>query len=596
VLSGDVSPNALLDGWQTLNLRSVHPYGNQAHYTVASNFSMAVRVQDFNRSMCVPQSQAVSGAECAAMPGFFVPVSQIISIPPTEGCVSIPAASGELGLAIRAQRSASSQALVTLHYPDAFHIRARYEDGVAGSSYNDWLYVTGYYAGNQYMSLPSPGWVANSIYIDGGKDACSPTNLSPYVKYVSDLPIINDLGTLVPTATPTITPTSISTPVGGPICSVHPANPTPVRENAYTASAIVGNITLPPSGIWPLIDVKAVTNQGEQYYNSRDNRQSTTWYQIYFTDEGGNFVFGWVQEHYLDSADVATLCVNPPIPTVVATVPPTPTPTPSPTLPPDLSNNFLLPMRGPDDAHPPRLSRCQIHDEIASMDINPLNASGGNYPLQLPAPATIMIVDNDGDGTLGNFVSIRIDMADIPQVIRQRLETLNEVPNDDYPNFRNRFGNIDTSQGGSIHIGYAHLSSIESDIAPTNIEDGISPNEILPPGKIIGYTGDSGRSDGTHLHISAFYISDNPIIARPHYFYNWGAKKDSAGVWVLDPYFSNLEHDYDGLFVMHQMGFDPRKETLFGRVVDINPLVLWPILEAQTSCPFVGPITTAGMS
>jgi hypothetical protein len=232
-------------------------------------------------------------------------------------------------------------------------------------------------------------------------------------------------------------------------------------------------------------------------------------------------------------------------------------------------------MIGPSPANPPRLSNCDLPFSypIPSRDIAPLGASGAGNALQTPADATIMVVDRDGGGAPGVFVSIRVDMEDVPEAIRDRLENFNVV-SDPF----NRFGNIDPDQGGSIHIGYSHLTigSIPQNIEPVDIRNGITPNLVIPAGTIIGYSGDTGNTFGPHLDIAAFYVPDQPDVANAIRFEGYA-----------NPVFADFRHNWDAYWTMYD---ETRKkpDQSFGPPIVINPLVLWPYLQEGTNCSFEG--------
>ena len=57
--------------------------------------------------------------------------------------------------------------------------------------------------------------------------------------------------------------------------------------------------------------------------------------------------------------------------------------------------------------------------------------------------------------------------------------------------YDNRSGNYVTLRHGNFHISYCHLSSIVVD-----------KGERVYPGSIIGVTGNTGRSTGSHLHLT----------------------------------------------------------------------------------------------
>jgi uncharacterized repeat protein (TIGR01451 family) len=215
VLSGDVSPDALLDGWQTLNLRSVHPYGNQAHYTVASNFSMAVRVQDFNRSMCVPQSQMVSGAECATMPGFFVPVSQINQ----QQCPSTFAS----GINIRP--TPNRDVTPTLYSGNVLILGIYMEPNPDPPSTDinnrltHWMYVS-------YNNGANKGWIPGFKWLNNNPNPCGFTT-----------PEVDASGNPITAVTPTPTPTPMGTPTPVPT-SAGTGTPFPTTPGVCTVTLL----------------------------------------------------------------------------------------------------------------------------------------------------------------------------------------------------------------------------------------------------------------------------------------------------------------------------------------------------------------------
>lgn len=57
--------------------------------------------------------------------------------------------------------------------------------------------------------------------------------------------------------------------------------------------------------------------------------------------------------------------------------------------------------------------------------------------------------------------------------------------------YNNRSGNYVTLRHGNYHVSYCHLSSII-----------VRKGEYVYPGIIVGVTGNSGRSTGSHLHIT----------------------------------------------------------------------------------------------
>ena len=57
--------------------------------------------------------------------------------------------------------------------------------------------------------------------------------------------------------------------------------------------------------------------------------------------------------------------------------------------------------------------------------------------------------------------------------------------------YDNRSGNYVTLRHGNYHVSYCHLSSIV-----------VAKGECVFPGTIIGVTGNTGRSTGSHLHLT----------------------------------------------------------------------------------------------
>lgn len=100
-LSGSVPLEALVEGWQTLNLRSVHPQGNQAHYIVAGNFTLRVEFRNYTSTQCMDPQQLVDASTptCEASPG----VEIIPTDTPPIFCISRPVVDYAPGLNIRPQ-------------------------------------------------------------------------------------------------------------------------------------------------------------------------------------------------------------------------------------------------------------------------------------------------------------------------------------------------------------------------------------------------------------------------------------------------------------------------------------------------------------
>ena len=69
--------------------------------------------------------------------------------------------------------------------------------------------------------------------------------------------------------------------------------------------------------------------------------------------------------------------------------------------------------------------------------------------------------------------------------------------------YDNRSGNYVTLRHGNYHVSYCHLSSII-----------VRKGEYVYPGIIVGVTGNTGRSTGSHLHLTCKKGSKsiNPII------------------------------------------------------------------------------------
>ena len=74
MLEGDVPVSALVDGDQIINVRSQHPYANQAHYVVASDFGLDISVGQYTKVQCeLPGTQMVQqgGVPFCASNGVF---------------------------------------------------------------------------------------------------------------------------------------------------------------------------------------------------------------------------------------------------------------------------------------------------------------------------------------------------------------------------------------------------------------------------------------------------------------------------------------------------------------------------------------------
>jgi hypothetical protein len=188
-----------------------------------------------------------------------------------------------------------------------------------------------------------------------------------------------------------------------------------------------------------------------------------------------------------------------------------------------------------------------------------------------PSNATVLVLDRDGGGNLGLFVAIRVDMVDIPPVIRQRLATINAISNSIWT-----LENI-TQDTGALLIGYGHLSWISPALDVANLRDGIQPHELLPPGTLLGYSGDTGTAFGPHLDISVYYVSEtgNSRFANAIMFESY------------DPVYTGLRYNWNAFYTI----FDATQRypaDYFGAPIIVNPLVLWPSLQRDTTCTFEG--------
>jgi uncharacterized repeat protein (TIGR01451 family) len=226
VLSGDVSPDALLDGWQTLNLRSVHPYGNQAHYTVASNFSLTVEVTNFIRSMCVPQGQPVE-VQCKEMVGFYTRSVQA----PADACIgTVP-----VGINLRSAPNGSAKIVGSIPPNTQVWIQGQFPTGQA-----QWYYgvVNGRNLTGWFIADTTP----EDIQLQGNCNNIWKTD--------------DPLG-IIPTPTPTFTPSPTwdprtPMPTATPMPTFVPRTVAPQAQSFQDQHTAIG---LPvPFSLWPVVE------------------------------------------------------------------------------------------------------------------------------------------------------------------------------------------------------------------------------------------------------------------------------------------------------------------------------------------------------
>jgi hypothetical protein len=417
-----------------------------------------------------------------------------------------------------------------------------------------WLRVNGYYAaGSSTLDTTAVGWIHLSAF--GGVEPFGSGS-------ILSLPLLDQSGAPVPTPTPNpnMTPTASATPPvsASPVCEDALSNqPVRLRSGPTTSDSEILYVES-----YTPVDIYWSTDNGSEYNSSR------VWYYISLNyGVPAERYFGWMHSTVID----ARTC--PPIITITPS--PTLTPTPSNTPPPDLSSVFPLPMIAPDSAHPVRLSDClNLTYGIPSVDINPVGLSG-NFAVQTPARSAVVIVDRDGGGNPGVFVSIRVDMQDVPQIIRDRLATMNEVPGIE------GFGNI-TESTGSLHIAYSHLEegSIPSNIEPSVTSNGIPSESYISTNTYLGESGDTGAAYGSHLDVAVYHVQDIGAFANALMFESFE-----------NPFFRNPLHRYNSDAFWTIWDATTRGPSLyFGELTLVNPLVLWPSLQEGTLCGFYGSV------
>lgn len=416
-----------------------------------------------------------------------------------------------------------------------------------------WLSVEGYNLTTwDYTKI---GWIHLSAF--GGVEPCSSGT-------TQNLPIMDNLGNII------VSPTSI--PPTPAITQVPPSQ-NPVCDDAITGTPV--NLRASSSSLSSsLLYIEQYTPVAI-YFKASGEAQFGDPYWFYVRVAYGvpaTTYYGWIHAQLVDER----ACTNIPEATALPTNTPLPsaTPTASSTPPPDLSEAFPLPLIGPSANNPARLSDCDMPAiyKIPSRDINPRGIAGGNHPVQTSARSIVMVVDRDGGGNPGVFVSVRIEIMDIPIEIRQRLATLNTLPGDD------RFQNIPlTANRGALHIGYSHL-------APDSIPTALQPLDVVTPTlssyllsqTSLGLSGESGNAFGAHLDVAVFYVPESsglPLYAITFESYE-------------NPFYINHRYYYDAFWTIYSQARN--RQDLYGQPVVINPLVLWPSLQEGTTCSFGG--------
>ncbi len=438
-----------------------------------------------------------------------------------------------------------------------------------------WLRVDGYADGSQ-LNTSVQGWIHLSAF--GGIEPCASGS-------INDLPELDSQGNVTSIPTPTLQPTDLSTPISTATATPTPIIVTPPPNPACTEAVTGQPVKLrsaPTTLSIAILNVDTYTPI-TIYWNSQGEtiNDSPVWlYTLINYGAPAQQYLGWIHSTLVDfrtcpSIPEATL--TPTVtytpsntPTASNTPLPTATSTPTNTPPPDYSSQFLLPMIG-TASNPPRLSNCLIpgYYDIPSRDINPRGITGGSFAVQTPARATIQIVDRIGRiPAPGIFLSIRVDLQDVPQVIRQRMATLNTT-----------FGNIPLTAEGSLQIAYSHLTinSIPTDIEPVDIRSQILvlEQDVKPAGTIIGFSGDTGNTNGAHLDIAVYYIPDYPDVGNAFEFERWA-----------DPTFIDYRHNAEAFWSIYQVAPQGRPTVDIGTPIVVDPLVLWPILQEGTSCAF----------
>jgi len=443
-----------------------------------------------------------------------------------------------------------------------------------------WLRVDGYADGSQ-LNTSVQGWIHLSAF--GGIEPCASGS-------INDLPELDSLGNVTSIPTPTLQPTDLSTPISTATATPTPIIVTPPPNPACTEAVTGQPVKLrsaPTTLSTAILNVDTYTPI-TIYWNSQGEtiNGSPVWlYTLINYGAPAQQYLGWIHSTLVDfrtcpSIPEATL--TPTVtytpsntPTASNTPLPTATSTPTNTPPPDYSSQFLLPMIGTEQ-NPARLWNCDLlHPELFSRDIQPFGLNGGGFPLQTPARSTIQIVDRVGRiPNPGVFISIRVDLQDVPQVIRQRMATLNSS-----------LGNVPLTATGSLQIGYSHLQvdSIPPSIEPVNISAGVQPTQILPAGTILGLSGNTGNTGGDHhLDIAVYYLPDSPDVGNAFVFQGWG-----FGTPAYE-YFNEFWLNSDAFWTIHDIADEGRPTVDFGEPIVVDPLVLWPVLQERTGCPFGG--------
>jgi hypothetical protein len=223
----------------------------------------------------------------------------------------------------------------------------------------------------------------------------------------------------------------------------------------------------------------------------------------------------------------------------------------------------------------PRLSDipvCEFADRqgvgLRSRDINGTVPNSGslNFDLIAPADAEVMIIDttleanpgqfwgnNPDNKGLGLFVAIRIPWSAIPGPTQFIIGST-------------YFANSTTPTDGYLYLGYAHLASVSPSI---------TIRQSITRGTILGQSGDSGAAVGNHLDLTIFYIpqsgprSSNPLPERT----SLGPPGDPDGF--------NADSQYGFYNAFYKLF---RNIDSFGKSVEIDPVILWPILDDNPLC------------
>jgi murein DD-endopeptidase MepM/ murein hydrolase activator NlpD len=106
---------------------------------------------------------------------------------------------------------------------------------------------------------------------------------------------------------------------------------------------------------------------------------------------------------------------------------------------------------------------------------------------------------------------------------------------------------------------YGHLSAIDPNL---HLGDTVTSLQLL------GYSGETGYTTNTHLHVTAFYSEDSP---------------DEVDAQWLGTY-RRFPDDVEWYFTSYDSGIS--RPDLYGQATNVNPLILWPAAQHGTICPF----------